>query len=337
MVPEPSPIERFREDLDALIAPGERVGIAVSGGPDSLALLLLAAAVRPSQIEAATVDHRLRAESAAEAAMVADICANLGVPHATLAAEWNETPTSGIQERARDERYRLLGAWLAERSLAALATAHHADDQMETVVMRLNRGAGVRGLAAMRPLGRLPGGDLPLIRPLLGWRRAELEQVCAAAGLDPIADPSNLDPHYERARVRRDIRAVDWLDAEAIGRSAAHLANADEALDWATQQAWSRLVTANGREIVYRRGTEPDEIVRRIAARAIATLGHENAGEPLRGRELDRLIAQLEAGKCATLRGVQCAAGSAWRFSRAPERNNRSIDRCGRAPDSTYE
>lgn len=235
MVPEPALVERFRSDLDALIAREARIGVAVSGGPDSLALLLLAAAARPGQIEAATVDHLLRTESAAEGEMVAGACARIGVRHATLVAEWAEKPASAIQERARDERYRLLGRWLAGRSLEALATAHHADDQAETVVMRLNRGAGVRGLAAMRPLGRVPGSGLPLVRPLLSWRRAELEQVCAAAGLEPATDPSNLDLHYERVRVRRDIGAVGWLDPEAVARSAAHLADADEALDWGSR------------------------------------------------------------------------------------------------------
>ncbi len=155
-----------------LIAPDKRLGIAVSGGPDSLALLLLAAAARPGAIEAATVDHGLRPDSRAEAQMVAAVCARIGVPHAILTADWPEPPATAVQERARELRYRLLAAWLAERSLAALATAHHADDQAETVVMRLNRGSGVRGLAGMRPAATVPGSQFPLLRPLLGWRRS---------------------------------------------------------------------------------------------------------------------------------------------------------------------
>src|SRR5215207_1808786 len=150
MVLDPVFLDRFRADLDALSARGERIGIAVSGGADSLALLLLAAAARPGAVEAATVDHALRRGSREEAEMVANVCAGLGVDHAVLTADWPEPPTSAIQERARDMRYRLLVAWLAERGLSALAAAHHADDQAETLVMRLNRGAGIRGLAAMR-------------------------------------------------------------------------------------------------------------------------------------------------------------------------------------------
>ena len=328
MVPEPALVERFRKDLDVLIAPGGRVGVAVSGGPDSLALLLLSAAARPGKIEAATVDHRLRPESAAEAELVARLCTQLEVPHATLAAQWAGTPSSAVQQRARDERYRLLGAWLTERSLAALATAHHADDQAETVVMRLNRGAGVRGLAAMRPAARVPGSALPLIRPLLGWRRAELESICAAAGLEPADDPSNRDVRYERVRVRRDISAVGWLDPEAVARSAAYLACADEALDWAAEQEWDRAVTEAAGKILYRPSGAPQEIVRRIVTLAIAILGHEGGDQPLRGRDLDNLLEKLAAGRTATLRGVRCSGGAQWTFIPARQRTRPVDKRC---------
>src|SRR5258708_8590479 len=101
-------LDRFARDLGALIAPGGRIGVAVSGGPDSLALLLLAASARPGQIEATSVDHALREGSRAEAEMVASVCAGVGVPHAILTAEWGEKPTTAIQERAREERYRQL-------------------------------------------------------------------------------------------------------------------------------------------------------------------------------------------------------------------------------------
>src|SRR3954454_965350 len=191
MVPEPILVERFSADLDALIAPDARIGVAVSGGPDSLALLLLAAAARPGQVEAATVDHNLRSESRDEAVMVASVCEKLEVPHTVLAARWNDVPATAIQERARRERYRLLGFWAEDRSLNALATGHHADDQAETVLMRLNRGSGVRGLAGMRPRSVAPGTHVRLLRPLLGWRRAEFQRVCADAGLTPASDPSN--------------------------------------------------------------------------------------------------------------------------------------------------
>jgi len=156
--PDPDLIARFAGELDRLVAADLKLGIAVSGGPDSLALLLLAAAARPERLEAATVDHALRPESRAEAEMVAGVCGQLSIPHAILTAEWEQKPESALQERARIERYRLLGLWAKERGISALLTAHHADDQAETLVMRLNRGSGVRGLAGMRAVRRL-GGD----------------------------------------------------------------------------------------------------------------------------------------------------------------------------------
>jgi len=321
MAPDPPIAERFAEELDALIARGSRVGIAVSGGPDSLALLLLAAAARLGQIEAATVDHRLRHESAEEAEMVASVCRSLGVPHEILSAEWSATPRTAIQERAREERYRLLADWAVQRRLDGVATAHHLDDQAETFLMRLARGAGVRGLAGMRPISRVPGSDIPLIRPLLGWRRSELEQVCSAAGLEPARDPSNGDEQFERIRVRRALRQMDLLEPQSLASSAANLAQAEAALEWATQQEWAHTVTNGGVEIVYRPTDAPSEIRRRIVSRALARLATEGRESQLRGRELDRLLVVLGSSGTATLRGVRCSGGSEWRFVRAPARS----------------
>jgi tRNA(Ile)-lysidine synthase len=322
MVPEPALVARFERDLDALSASGERLGIAVSGGPDSVALLLLAAAARPGAIEAASVDHALRAESRAETEMVAGLCRQLGVPHAILTVAWAEKPVTAVQERARGARYGLLADWVSERGLDALVTAHHADDQAETLVMRLNRGSGVRGLAGMRAKASVPGSAIPLLRPLLGWRRAELEAICAAAGVAPVADPSNDDEQYERIRVRDALGEAEWLDPEAIGRSAAYLASADEAIGWAVEQEWDRAVTVEGGQFAYRPSGAPAEIVRRIVARAIAALANEGSGGALRGRELGPVIAALEAGRKATLRGVLCVGGKEWRFSQAPARRS---------------
>src|SRR5690348_17087082 len=111
---EGATIDRFRRDLDALVGANATIGIAVSGGPDSLALLLMAAEARPMNVEAATVDHALRPESRAEAELVAGICERLGVRHAILTAKWKVKPETGIQERARAMRYRLLGKWAGE-------------------------------------------------------------------------------------------------------------------------------------------------------------------------------------------------------------------------------
>ena len=323
MVPDRALIERFRADLDALIEPFVRLGIAVSGGPDSLALLLLAAAARPGQIEAATVDHGLREGSRDEAEMVADLCTQLQVEHAILAIEWDLPPTSAIQEQARAVRYGALGAWLEERGLAALLTAHHLDDQAETIAMRLNRGSGVRGLAGMRRNAPLPGRtDQPLLRPLLGWRRSELGAICAAAGVAPVADASNDDANFERIRIRRGLAEADWLEPKGLARSAEHLAAADEALEWATECEWLESVEAEPSEIVYRASTAPAEIRRRIVSRAVSMLATEGDADDLRGRQLDRLMADLKAGRTATLRGVRCSGGFDWTFTPAKARRS---------------
>ena len=320
MVPEPVLVERFRADLDALIDRSQRIGLAVSGGPDSIALLLLAAAARPGQVEAATVDHLLRAGSHAEAIMVAEKSAELGVPHTILNARWDDRPETAIQEKARRERYRLLGFWAEERGLDALATGHHVDDQAETVLMRLARGSGVRGLAGMHRRSIATGTKVRLLRPLLGWRRSELEQICAGAGIDPAADPSNEDVKYERVRVRRGLGGADWLDAAAIARSAAHLAEADLALDWAMRAEWKQGVREKRDSITYRPNGAPPEILRRIASRAVRRLASEGEAN-LRGAETDRLLASLAEGGTTTLRGVLCQGGAEWHFSRAPERH----------------
>ena len=198
-------VSRFAADLARVwpegAARGEaRLGIAVSGGPDSCALLLLAAAAMPGRIAAATVDHGLRAESADEARFVADLCAAIDVEHAVLPVTVEQ---GNVQAQARAARYRALAEWAAELGLAALASAHHADDQAETLLLRLNRASGVAGLAGVRERGLVSGSELLLVRPLLGWRRLELERIVEAAGLNAVADPSNIDDRFDRARLRK--------------------------------------------------------------------------------------------------------------------------------------
>lgn len=319
ITPESALVSRFAADLDRIAPPDSTLGIAVSGGPDSLALLLLAAAARPGKVEAATVDHALRPESAKEAQMVAGLCKTLGVPHAILTAEWKQKPETAIQERARIERYRLLSRWVAEKDLSALVTAHHLDDQAETLFMRLNRGSGVRGLAGMRRSTPVPGGKTRLLRPLLSWRRSELEEICKTAGLTPAEDPGNADEQFERVRIRKGLSGADWLDPEGIARSATYLAAADIALHWAVDKEWEAQVSRSEKEIVYR-PEAPFEIRSRVVRRSVASFASEGRANPLRGRELDRLIGILSSGRKATLRGVLCSGGDEWRFTRAPKR-----------------
>ncbi|MEO0030611.1 MAG: tRNA lysidine(34) synthetase TilS [Pseudomonadota bacterium] len=229
--------------------------------------------------------------------MVARLCAARGIAHHTITL--NLAPGSGIQARARAARYAVLGDWLAREGLAALLTAHHADDQAETLAMRLNRGAGLRGLAGMRPRGTVPGHDRPLLRPLLGWRRAELVEVCRTADLVTVDDPSNRDSRFERARIRAGLAGADWLDPAGLAASAAHLAEADAVIDWALGRALEAL-RATGEGLCWTPGV-PRALALRVLESVIARMGRSTP----RGSELARWHDALARGQVATLAGVR--------------------------------
>ena len=316
-LPQAALVVRFRADLDAL-AGEEAVAVAVSGGPDSLALLLLAAAARPEGVAAATVDHRLRPESAGEAAFVAGICCRLGVPHAILTTTVPDGP-AGLQAEARKARYAALGAWMAGEGLQILLTAHHADDQAETLLMRLQRGSGVGGLAGVRRRAALPGseGKLTVCRPLLGWRRAELAAVVAQAGLEPIEDPSNSDADFDRVRMRRQKREAPWLDIAALARSAAALAQADEALDAMAARLFEERSRRTDTGVSLDPSSLPEELLRRLVLRCLRQIAPDAAP---RGEQVTGLLTTLAEGGTATLAAVKCVGGAVWRFEPAPAR-----------------
>ena len=317
-MPTPEQIDRFRRDVEALGGGSERLGLAVSGGPDSLALLLLAYAALAGRIEAATVDHGLRAESAGEAALVACVCASIGVPHAILSGR----PDTGasVQARARTLRYDLLSRWAAERDLRLLATAHHADDQAETILMRLARGAGLAGLAAVR--ARRGEGALAIVRPLLGWRCAELAALVAAAGIEAADDPSNRSDAYDRTRFRRLLAETDLLPPERLAAAAAHLAEAEQALAWAAEREWAARVAEEGEALTLDPSGLPPELLRRLAVRAVSQVRGEGGW---RTDKLAPLLPELAAGAAVNIAGVRIAGGSAaWRFSPEPPRAIRS-------------
>ncbi|WP_370521593.1 tRNA lysidine(34) synthetase TilS [Novosphingobium sp. ERN07] len=292
----------------------------MSGGPDSLALLLLFHEVAPRNFAVATVDHGLRPEAAQEAAFVAAICTERGIPHHTLTLAL--TKGSAVQERARAARYAALAQWCIEQGLGALVTAHHADDQAETMVMRLNRKVGLRGLAGMRPRAVVPGAPaLPLLRPLLNWRRTDLATLVKEAGLQAAQDPSNSDTTYERVRIRAALTSSDAFDASAFAATAHHLAEADEALEWAVSQLWQD-VDLHEEGFTWNPASDlPPVLALRVLERILAGFG---SAAP-RGPSLLRWLAALRSGGVATLAGVKGDARRApWRFTRAPERRTKS-------------
>lgn len=306
---------RFAADLAALIADDAPLGVAVSGGPDSLALLLLAAAARPGKVEAASVDHGLREGSRGECEMVADHCERLGVPHAILTVEWDDTPTSNLQALARAERYALLVDWAKERGLAAIATAHHADDQAETLLMRLARGSGLSGLRGARDK-RLLGDGVWLIRPLLGWRRDELRAIVTQAGIEAVADPTNEDPRHDRTQVRRWLRDNGWLDPVRLAAVAHHLGEADDALNWALDGLAVSRIAPDGEALTVDPSGMPRELQRRLLLAALIRLDVT----PPRGPDLARAIDALEQGQSVTLGGIKLEGGPVWRLAPAPPR-----------------
>ncbi|WP_380874937.1 tRNA(Ile)-lysidine synthase [Sphingomonas sp. DBB INV C78] len=303
------PLDRFRTDLVALTGdPAARIGVAVSGGPDSLALLLLAHAALPGMIAAATVDHGLRREAADEAAFVAGLCSVRGIPHATLSVSV-ESAGEGIQAAARAARYAALEDWRSREGLDFIATAHHADDQAETLLMRASRSAGIGGLAGIR---RRNGS---VIRPLLDWRRAELAAIVADAGITAIDDPSNRDDRFDRSRIRALLNQADDLDAPGLAQTAANLADAAEALEWAAERLWSERATVTEKEVRLDPADLPPELLHRLVRRALAALGHQ-------GR-IDRvasLIARLSSGQPGTIGAILARPGAIWVFSPAPPR-----------------
>ncbi|MYZ48143.1 tRNA lysidine(34) synthetase TilS [Propylenella binzhouense] len=204
--------------------------LAVSGGPDSTALMLLVSRwnERPPVL-VATVDHGLRPESAAEAGTVAANAARLGLSCRVL--RLGRLPAGNRQAAARSARYRALADLAREVDAEAIVTAHHREDQAETFLMRIARGSGVYGLGAMRPMVRT--GDIAIARPLLGVSRSALHRLASASGLPLAGDPSNEDERYERVRMRRLQPALDrhGLDAERLAGTADRLARAADALD----------------------------------------------------------------------------------------------------------
>jgi tRNA(Ile)-lysidine synthase len=298
------------------VAPAEQIAIAVSGGPDSLALLSLAVAAWPGRITAITVDHALRADSAAEAADVAAQCAARGIPQVTLRRA-GPAFTANVQAQARAARYALLAQWCAGNGASLLLTAHHADDQAETLLMRLNRGSGGSGLAGIRAARPLQPG-VTLVRPVLACRKAELVAIAAEQGWDSVDDPANRDPRHDRTRVRALLAANPGLNVAALTAAAGHLAQEADALDWAAGVAWDGRVTAQAAALLIDARGLPAAIVQRLLARAVQQIG----GQVARGGDIARLAARLGGGEGGTVGGVVVRPGDIWRILRENSRNS---------------
>jgi tRNA(Ile)-lysidine synthase len=292
--------------LFAGLAAAPALMLAVSGGPDSTALLWLVARWRARRrhgpkLIAVTVDHGLRRESVREALAVKQLARTLKVEHRTL--RWTgRKPKTGIQEAAREARYRLLSDAARKAGARHILTAHTLDDQAETVLFRMARGSGVSGLAGMGLTAGVPveeGREILLVRPLLAVSKTRLIATLAAAKVAYAVDPSNADPRFARPRFRALLRALarEGLTAERLGRLAQRVARYDETLirvvNIAQHALWplpwppGEPISVDPKAFL----DLPREIGLRLLARMIARVGGEGVPEL---RQLETLHADLQ-------------------------------------------
>ena len=320
------------EAIFASLTEAKKLLLAVSGGPDSVALMLLSARWPrrdATPIEVATVDHGLREDSRQEAEQVGNWARALGFGHHILTWE-GEKPKTRLQECAREARYRLLEERAAHAGADHIVTAHHADDQAETVLLRLTRGSGPAGLAGMAAYTRL--GAVTLARPLLGVPKADLVAFCEAAGHPFFRDPSNENPAFARTRLRKlqKLLNAEGLDRASLLRLAGRARRAEAALAEIAASIRHGLPAerAPGRVTIAGEALAqlPEEIFLRVLEAEILSVsgGHDR----LRLDRLERAAADLlielrnKHVFATTLGGVRMAvtARGELEFSRAPPR-----------------
>ena len=295
-------------------APDGDLGLAVSGGGDSMAMLELAVQYAQQQgrrVRVATVDHGLRPEAAAEVNFVAQRCTALGVDHDVL--EWvREDDTGNLQDQARRARYSLIADWAKARSVRSVALAHTRDDQAETFLMRLSRSAGLDGLSGMAPVRRAQG--IVWLRPLLDTSRAELRAFLEQQGLTWCEDASNSDTRYLRVRARRALALLKDLEIEAptLAAVAAHLADARAALAQHVSEIAEEICTLDRGDIVIdkaRLHMLHPETQRRLISAALCFVS--SADYAPRASGLAAFQADLAAGQGGTLHGCMALVDDA--------------------------
>jgi tRNA(Ile)-lysidine synthase len=295
---------------------------------------------RPKLI-AVTVDHGLRKEAKREAAGVAKLARKLGIAHRTL--RWTgRKPTTGFQQAARAARYRLLVEVARKERATDILTAHTLDDQAETVLIRLARGSGLRGLAAMQKVSRLDRDDpaLQLVRPLLDIAKTRLIATCKAAKIPYADDPSNRDPRFTRARLRGLMPALarEGLTAARLAQLARRLKRADRAIEASVDRAEADLASRSKETISFEAAgfsRLPAETALRLLGRAVAEAGDEG---PVELSKLESLNAGLKSAQNAhpvrfrrTLAGALVTLDkSRIVVERAPARRGRALTTAGR-------
>ncbi len=321
--------------------------LAVSGGPDSTALMVLAvrwakARKKSPKLIAVTVDHGLRAESAREAAAVKRQAAKLGVEHRIL--RWaGAKPKTGLQEAAREARYRLLSEAARKAGARFIVTAHTLDDQAETVLIRLTRGSGLTGLAAMQRVTPLGDGALSLVRPLLDIPKARLIATLKAAKSPFAEDPSNRDPRFTRVRLRSLMPALrgEGLDARRLALLARRLKRADAALEAEVDRALAALARPGAAPgsftmVATNYSALPDEIGLQLLGRALVPAADGAIGLGKLEALKEALDAAQKAGSPRFRRSLAGAmvtlAGGKIVVEPAPPRRTKALTTPGQGP-----
>ena len=286
----------------------EDLGIAVSGGSDSMALMYVLhewSRDGGPRLHAVTVDHGLRPESADEARKVAEHAQALGIPHACL--KWQDWDGHGnLPDQARRARYNLMAQWAEAQGICTVALGHTADDQAETFLMRLAREAGVDGLSAMSTTRR--HGRINFCRPALRTTREELRDVLRAKKVEWIEDPSNSDTAYERVRARNVLAAIAPLGitANSISAVAHHMSEVRTTLYWYVFLAAREMVSFQAGDILIARKefrTLQNEVKRRLLQSVLGWIANAEYGP--RGRAIDLLMESIRGGTGMTLQGCR--------------------------------
>ncbi|PCI87198.1 MAG: tRNA lysidine(34) synthetase TilS [Hyphomicrobiales bacterium] len=295
--------QKIHDSLAGFIHSGdEMIAIAVSGGGDSMALLLamhhyiqkLSLSVK---LVALTVDHKLRADAAIEAEQVAQWCQNLGIEHHILAWQFEQIPSSGVQQKARDARYQLMGGFCTARCINKLFVGHNLEDNAETFLMRLKRGAGLRGLGSIaQAMQRDVNGYLiEIVRPFLSLKRADLRHYLEQYEQAWFDDVSNLNEKFERVQIRKFLTENGVLASESVAQSASRLARADDALEFYLEEFWKAKVEFLPLGIAHVKVSDfaalPEELQLRLLARLIWTIGGQD--NPPRWQKIEYLLQQI--------------------------------------------
>lgn len=283
--------------------------------------MLLLAHAAGFDCHVSTVNHGLRAEAASECLLVEDLCSELDVPCTVIdimLAKGNR------QQEGRRARYDALAKWATREGIGMILTAHHADDQAETLLMRLNRGSGLGGLAGVRERRPIGGTDIEVARPLLAFRRSELHAVIDGAGVAVADDPSNRDTAYDRVRLRQNLERSDWIDVAGVARSASLMEKSWSMVEGLAAEDVTEHAERRGEAFTYdpfaASGVERVpvwiEVVRKIAGDLGITLDRSDAA---------KIVAALTDTRKVNVGGISAEAiedhgANYWSFRREPPR-----------------